>query len=85
MSKFNRTDDYVLKREFYNENNIKERGYEYAHIEEIDVKTFNDKQFVDTGLTTHQDKIINLSLEKQKEILEDLLFIKSITNKSVDC
>ena len=73
MSKFNRTDDYVLKREFYNENNIKERGYEYAHIEEIDVKTFNDKQFVDNGLTTHQDKIINLSLEKQKEILEDLL------------
>lgn len=69
-------DEYVLKRELDDENNIKVHDYGYAYIEEVDVKTFSDKGSFDGYAlfsVAHQDKIINLSLEKQKEILEDLL------------
>lgn len=69
-------DEYVLKRELDDENNIKGHDYGYAYIEGVSVKTFNDKGSFDGYAflsVTHQDKIINLSLEKQKEILEDLL------------
>lgn len=68
-------DDYVIKREFDDENNIKGHDYGYAYIEEVYVKTFNDKGSFDgyALLSVTQNKIINLSLEKQKEILEDLL------------
>lgn len=36
-------DEYVLKRELDDENNIKVHDYGYAYIEEVDVKTFSDK------------------------------------------
>lgn len=64
-------DDYVLKRELDNENNIKGCDYGYAYIEEIYTKPKNLGDCL--LLIMHQNEELRLSLEKQKEILEDLL------------
>ena len=64
-------DDYVLKRELDNENNIKGCDYGYAYIEEIYTKPKNLGDCL--LLIMHQNGELRLSLEKQKEILEDLL------------
>ena len=64
-------DGYFLKRELDDKNNIKGGNYGYAYVEEIYTKPKNLGDCL--LLIMHQNGELDLSLEKQKEILEDLL------------